>query len=94
MAKLFDWTIRNIALDRDSLDRTPQMPWETLLLGHGTAMERAWVFILLARQQGLDAAVLATYAPGAVGEPATVGEPGASASGGAKDRPAERGADG
>jgi tetratricopeptide (TPR) repeat protein len=60
VAKLFDWTVRNIELDRGSLERTPQMPWETLLLGRGTAMERAWVFILLARQQGLDAAVLAT----------------------------------
>ena len=75
VAKLFDWTVRNIELDRNSLERTPQMPWETLLLGHGTAMERAWVFILLARQQGIDAAVLATTI-------APTGEPEASASGG------------
>lgn len=39
--------------------RLLKRPWETLLWGAGTAMERAWVFILLARQQGLDAAVLA-----------------------------------
>ena len=40
-------------------ERIPQFPWETLFFGHGTALERAWVFVLLARQQGLEAAVLA-----------------------------------
>jgi len=57
--RLFDWTVRNIQLDPSSLDRTPLLPREVLLLGHGSVWERAWVFILLARQQGLDAAVLA-----------------------------------
>ena len=57
--KLFDWTVRNIQLDQDAVERTRLLPREVLLLGHGSAMERAWVFILLARQQGLDAAVLA-----------------------------------
>jgi tetratricopeptide (TPR) repeat protein len=57
--KLFDWTVRNIQLDPDEVDRTRLLPREVLLLGHGTALERAWVFILLARQQGLDAAIVA-----------------------------------
>ncbi len=35
------------------------MPWETLFLGHGTALERAWTYILLLRQCNIDAAVLA-----------------------------------
>ena len=65
--QLFDWTVRNIQLETmaDSQDgrRLGQMPWETLLLGRGTAVERAWVFILLARQQGLDAALLALPDP-------------------------------
>jgi tetratricopeptide (TPR) repeat protein len=56
---LFDWTIRNIQTDYDSPDRVPQVPWETLFLGHGTPMERAWTYILLLRQRGIDAAVLA-----------------------------------
>jgi tetratricopeptide (TPR) repeat protein len=56
--RLFDWTVRNIQLDPSSPDHIPQVPWETLLLGRGTAMERAWVFILLLRQQGIDACVL------------------------------------
>ena len=45
--KLFDWTVRNIQLDPDLVDRTPLLPREVLLLGHGTEWERAWVFILL-----------------------------------------------
>lgn len=66
---LFDWTVRNIQLEWDrggpSGPRIQQTPWETLLLGRGTAMERAWVFILLARQQGIDAALLALADPSA-----------------------------
>ena len=60
---LFNWTIRNIQLEEDDKDRVPLFPWESLLFGRGTAMERAWIFILLARQQGLDAAVLALAEP-------------------------------
>jgi len=67
---LFDWTVRNIQLEKDasgqfgkSLAGLRLMPWETLLLGRGTAMERAWVFILLARQQEIDAAMLAVADP-------------------------------
>jgi hypothetical protein len=56
---LFDWTVRNIQIEPDAGNTIPQFPWEAMLLGRGTAWERAWVFILLARQQGLDAAVLA-----------------------------------
>ena len=56
---LFDWTLRNIQADYDDPDRVPQVPWETLFLGHGTTWERAWTYILLLRQRGIDAAVLA-----------------------------------
>ena len=56
---LFDWTIRNIQTDHDRADRVPQVPWETLFLGHGTPLERAWTYILLLRQRGIDAALLA-----------------------------------
>jgi len=55
---LFDWTVRNIQLEHATGGRLPQLPWETLLFGRGTAAERAWVFILLCRQQRLDAALL------------------------------------
>jgi hypothetical protein len=55
---LFDWTVRNIQLEPDAPGRIPLFPWETLLFGRGTETERAWVFILLARQSGIEAAVL------------------------------------
>ncbi len=62
--RLFDWVVRNIQLEASprpgsGVVRVPQYPLETLFLGRGTASERAWVFILLARQQGIDAAMLA-----------------------------------
>lgn len=63
---LFDWTVRNIQLERQQVEiegksavHVMQTPWETLFLGRGTTTERAWVFVLLARQQGLEAAILA-----------------------------------
>jgi hypothetical protein len=55
---LFDWTVRNIQLEPGGT-HLPQTAAESLLFGQGSAMERAWIFILLARQQGLEAAVLA-----------------------------------
>jgi hypothetical protein len=57
---LFDWTVRNIQLEHvpDPRRYVPAMPWETVLLGRGTATERAWVFILLARQLRIDAVLL------------------------------------
>lgn len=57
---LFDWTVRNIQLVDDAAE-TPawHLPWQTLLLGRGTKTARAWVFILLARQQGLPVVMLA-----------------------------------
>ena len=69
--RMFDWIVRNIQLERDSSDRTPLLPWEILLLGRGTATERAWLFVLMARQQGLDAALVAINA--AAAEPARRG---------------------
>jgi hypothetical protein len=60
---LFAWTVSNVQLEQDDKQRVPLFPWESLLFGRGTAMERAWVFILLARQEGLDAVVLALADP-------------------------------
>lgn len=62
-AAIFDWTVMNIALKEDMLSRAlrdfsvsapTRTPTEILLGGQGTALERAWVFMLLARQQGLN----------------------------------------
>ncbi|HEX3725294.1 MAG TPA: hypothetical protein VHV08_03585, partial [Pirellulales bacterium] len=60
--RLFDWVVRNIQLDKASVVDGSQpirhRPFETLLYGRGTAEDRAWVFMLLARQQGLDVVML------------------------------------
>jgi hypothetical protein len=60
--RLFDWVVRNVDLESDT-ELTPETirhrPFETLLYGRGRAADRAWVFTLLARQQGLDVVLLA-----------------------------------
>ncbi|MCX7427089.1 MAG: hypothetical protein NTW96_15875 [Planctomycetia bacterium] len=60
--RLFDWVARNVQLEPGSATEPEDIanrPWETLLFGRGTVTDRAWVFVLLARQQGIDAVVLA-----------------------------------
>lgn len=67
---LFDWVVKNIQLERTvpTLGQRAaplvKKPWETLFLGRGTAIERAWVFVLLARQWNLDAALLGLLGEG------------------------------
>jgi len=41
--KLFDWTIRNVQLEDPAsrFGRLPRRPWQTLMYGGGTALERA-----------------------------------------------------
>ncbi|MEZ6071858.1 MAG: hypothetical protein R3C10_16755 [Pirellulales bacterium] len=59
---MFDWTVRNVQLDGrgDSVgDRFLRLPSQTVYFGRGQAVDRAWVFMLLARQQGLDVVMLA-----------------------------------
>jgi hypothetical protein len=57
--RLFDWVVRNIQLDASEDVDAPRLAWHTLLLGHGPAIDRAWLFMLLARQQGLEVVMLA-----------------------------------
>ncbi|MBN2579658.1 MAG: hypothetical protein JXB10_11770 [Pirellulales bacterium] len=71
---LFDWVVRNVQLEPEEEDSVPQFPWETLFFGRGTVWQRAWVFILMARQQGIDAAVLAVRQPAATDSPLPLGE--------------------
>ena len=57
--ELFDWVVRHVQLEPDDdVSIRQNRPWQTLLYGLGTAQQRAWVFTLLARQQGLDVVVL------------------------------------
>lgn len=60
VALLFDWVVRNLQLDTDVVDgdihrfnsHLKLYAWESLLMGRGTAEEKARVFTLLARQLG------------------------------------------
>jgi hypothetical protein len=54
---IFDWTVRNIQLEADD-DSVPHRPWQMLLFGRGAAEQRAWVFVRLGRQLGLDVVIL------------------------------------
>jgi tetratricopeptide (TPR) repeat protein len=59
---LFDWTMRNVALDEDDA-ATWEVAWESLLWGRAKAESRAWIFIELCRQQGIEAVMLAYRDP-------------------------------
>ncbi|MGD9647454.1 MAG: hypothetical protein AB7U73_17200 [Pirellulales bacterium] len=65
---LFEWVVRNIALmppgelgtDSAGQQLEPNhLPYQSIFLGRGEVIDRAWVFVLLCRQLGIDAAVLA-----------------------------------
>ncbi len=73
---LFDWTMKNIALESPADNRTRPVSekepkdcsscrpvWQILLSGQGTAAERAWVFARLAEHQGLDVALVRVPIP-------------------------------
>ena len=65
---LFEWVVAHVALDpQPAAEARPsaQLPWQTLLLGHGTAVDRAWLFALLARQ--IDLEVVLLYLPQTAG---------------------------
>ncbi|HEV3343558.1 MAG TPA: transglutaminase-like domain-containing protein, partial [Pirellulales bacterium] len=76
--RLFDWVVRNVQLDAADDPEAPRLAWHTLLLGHGPAIDRAWLFILLARQQGLEVVMLAS--PPADSKPSADGESSAESS--------------
>ena len=64
---LWRWTARQVALAPESSaaeTRLARQAWEIMVLGHGTAVERAWIFMLLARQRGLQVVFLALPASG------------------------------
>jgi len=64
--RLFDWTVRNMQLDPLPKERTDWRTFQPMRLleqGHGNALQRTWIFLLLARQQQLDVVVLAMGDP-------------------------------
>lgn len=61
--ELFDWTVRNIQLDKSDEPGIVHQPWQALMYGHGTAEDRAWIFAELCRQQQIDVVILAFGPP-------------------------------
>jgi tetratricopeptide (TPR) repeat protein len=74
-AKLFDWTVRNIQLDRPDAPAIVPFLWQALAYGHGTPAHRAWAFAELCRHQRIDAVILepAAAVEGAPPPPLLVG---------------------
>jgi hypothetical protein len=56
---LFDWVVRNVQLiPADQVQRLPASPRVILVVGRGSELERAWTFMELVRQVGLDSVML------------------------------------
>lgn len=76
--RLFEWVVRNVSLMKpgelgtDSAGQALEpnhLPYQTVFLGRGEVIDRAWVFVLLCRQQGIEAAILALPGEGADAPP-------------------------
>ena len=69
--QMCDWVVCNIEMrsnwipinQNESVEVVPQHPWQTILLGYGTAQDRMSVFLELLRQRRMDAALLAIPHP-------------------------------
>ena len=64
VANLFQHVVRSIGLVKEHSENLPLAPYETYLLGEGTASDRAWIFAGLLRQLKIDAVLLTTSAAG------------------------------
>lgn len=58
IVELFYYVVRNVALVDEGENAIPLTPYEILLLGRGTAEDRAWVFADLLRQIRIDTVIL------------------------------------
>ncbi|MCL2709561.1 MAG: hypothetical protein FWE95_01670 [Planctomycetaceae bacterium] len=69
--EMCDWVVCNVEMrssfmpinQQEVIEVVPQYPWQTILLGYGTANDRMTVFLELLRQQRIDAALLAIPDP-------------------------------
>lgn len=59
VVNLFDYVVRNIALIPNGQRDIPLGPFDVIVLGRGTARDRAWVFAELLRQRNIDSIILA-----------------------------------
>ncbi|MDR0327881.1 MAG: hypothetical protein LBI05_06255 [Planctomycetaceae bacterium] len=69
--QMCDWVVCNIEMrnnwiplnEQRAIEVLPQHPWQTILLGYGTAPDRTAIFLELLRQRRIDAALLALPHP-------------------------------
>jgi hypothetical protein len=69
--QMCDWVVCNIEMrnnwvpinKQQAVEVLPQHPWQTILLGYGTAQDRMTIFLELLRQQRIDAALLGVPDP-------------------------------
>ncbi len=55
---LFEYVVRNVDLIPSGRRNVPLGPFDVMVLGRGTAQERAWVFAELLRQRSIDTVIL------------------------------------
>lgn len=70
VVNLFDFVVRNVVLIPPGRRRVPLGPFDTMVFGQGTALDRAWVFAELLRQRNVDSVILSPRR--AEGEPLNV----------------------
>ena len=69
--QMCDWVVCNIEIrnnwvpinQQQAVEVLPQHPWQTILLGYGTAQDRMTIFLELLRQRRIDAALLGVPNP-------------------------------
>lgn len=72
VVNLFDFVVRNVMLIPPGRRRVPLGPFDTMVFGQGTALDRAWVFAELLRQRNVDSVILSPRR--AEGEPLNVNQ--------------------
>ncbi len=63
VVNLFDYVVRNVALITPRSRRAPTGPFDVMVLGRGTAADRAWAFAELLRQRNVDSVILSPRRP-------------------------------
>lgn len=58
VVNLFDYVVRNVVLIPPRSRRVPAGPFDVMVLGRGTASDRAWAFAELLRQRNIDSVIL------------------------------------
>ncbi|TXT35000.1 MAG: hypothetical protein FD138_1556 [Planctomycetota bacterium] len=60
VVNLFEFVVRNLVLIESGSRQIPLGPFDAMILGRGTAADRAWTFAELLRQRNIDSVILST----------------------------------